>query len=66
MAKKLIAPRHLGDGVYVHDEGHQLNLAVNHHENKVICIEKAGFLGLIDYALQSELITQDDLDGRAP
>ena len=56
MAKELLKPDHLGDGVYIHDEGFQLVLAVNHHENKVVCLEKSVLEALIRYAKRAEFI----------
>ena len=47
---------HLGDGVYAHDEGHAIVLAVDHHKNKVIVLEREVLLALIDYAKESKLI----------
>ena len=49
-------PSHLGDGVYVHDEGYQLVLAVNHHENKVITLEPSVIEALVEYAKRSKFI----------
>ena len=57
MAKtELLKPRHLGDGVYIHDEGYRIALAVNHHENKVIYMEKSEIEGLINYAMEAKII----------
>lgn len=56
--RKLIEPRHLGDGVYVHDEFHGLHLAVNHHENKVIFLEPSVLIALIAYAKKAKFITE--------
>jgi hypothetical protein len=41
---------YLGDGVYASNDGFQIWLAVNHHENKVIALEPAVFKRLMDYA----------------
>ena len=42
---------HLGDGVYASlDEGGQIWLAANHHENKVIALEPEVLVRLIAYA----------------
>lgn len=59
MAKtELLPPRHLGDGVYVHDEGYGLHLAVNHHENKVIFFEPEVLQAFIDYAKEANYIKE--------
>ena len=49
-------PAHLGDGVYIHDEGYRIALAVNHHDNKVIYMEKNEIEGLIAYAKRAKII----------
>jgi hypothetical protein len=54
--RELLPPSHLGDGVYVHDEGHGLNIAVNHHENKVVFIEPSVLLALVEYARRAKMI----------
>ena len=54
--RKLLSSQHLGDGVYVHDKGHGLSLAVNHHLNEVIFLEDSVLLALIQYAKNAELI----------
>lgn len=56
MPKEPLAPSHIGDGVYVHDEGYQLVLAVNHHENKVIYLDRDVLEALIAYAKRAEFI----------
>lgn len=43
-----IKDEHLGDGVYLSDDGYQLWLAVNHHEHKVIALESRTFLALVE------------------
>ena len=48
MSQKL-PPRHLGDGAYVHDEGFQIALAVNHHENKVLYLDASAYKKLVAY-----------------
>jgi len=53
---KLLEPRYLGDGVYVHDEGYGLHIAVNHHENKVVFLEDSVILELIQYAKEAGYI----------
>lgn len=54
--RELLAPRHLGDGVYIHDNGYNLELAVNHHENKVIVMEDFVVKALLEYIEQSKFI----------
>jgi len=39
---------YIGDGVYVSDDGWQLWLAADHHDNKVIALEPATFMPLIE------------------
>lgn len=56
MIRKQLKPRHLGDGVYIHDEGHGISLAVNHHENKVIHMGSSEILKLIEFAKETKLI----------
>ena len=34
----LIPPQHIGDGLYMKDEGWYVAIAVNHHENNVASI----------------------------
>ena len=34
---------YIGDGVYLSNDGYQLWLAANHHENKTIALEPAVF-----------------------
>jgi hypothetical protein len=43
---------YLGDGVYLSDDGYQLWLAVNHHENKVVALEPAVALSLVQAILK--------------
>ena len=54
--RKLLEPEYLGDAVYVHDQGSQLALAVNHHENKVIYLEPEIIKALISYAKRAQFI----------
>jgi len=56
MARELLAPSYLGDGVYVHDEGHGLNIAVNRHENKVVFLEPSILNSLVEYAQRAKMI----------
>lgn len=41
---------YLGDGVYASFDGYQIWLAANHHENRVIALEPAVLMLLINYA----------------
>jgi hypothetical protein len=43
---------YLGDGVYLSDDGCQLWLAVNHHENKVVALEPIVALELVQAILK--------------
>jgi hypothetical protein len=43
---------HLGDGVYLSDDGYQLWLAVNHHDNKVVALEPIVALQLVQAILK--------------
>jgi hypothetical protein len=56
MEEKLLGPRHLGDGVYIHDEGGRIALAVNHHENKVIYMEQFEINNFIRYVTEAGII----------
>lgn len=56
MEREILKPDYLGDGVYVHDKGYGLSLAVNHHLNEVIFLEDTVLLALINYAKRAELI----------
>lgn len=42
---------YLGDGVYLGDDGWQLWLAVDDHENKVVALDYATFRDLMDRGL---------------
>jgi len=53
---KLQNPTYLGDGVYAHDRGYAIELAVDHHENKVLVLEDTVLLALIEYAKRTKLI----------
>lgn len=48
--RKTLPPEYLADGVYVHNEGYMLELAVDYHENRIICLELPTFIALIEYA----------------
>jgi len=54
--REILEPSYLGDGVYIHDEGYELVLAVNHHENKVITLEPSVIEALVRYAKRAEFI----------
>ena len=54
--RELLDPTHVGDGVYLHDEGYRLAIAVNHHTNKVVYLEANEIHGVIDYAKKAGLI----------
>jgi TPP-dependent indolepyruvate ferredoxin oxidoreductase alpha subunit len=61
MAREILPAHYLGDGVYVHDEGFQLVLAVNNHENKVVYLEDNVLKALVKYALQSGFVDIKDI-----
>lgn len=54
--REVLKPRHLGDGVYIHDAGWALEIAVNHHDNKVVVLEDFVLKSLIEYIKESEII----------
>jgi len=54
--RELLQPDYIGDGVYVHDKGYQLVLALNHHDNKVVYLEKEVLEALIRYAKRAKFI----------
>ena len=62
MRRDRLEPRHLGDGIYIHDESWRIVLAVNRHDNKVIYMTTSEILGLIAYAKEVGLLTQRQLD----
>ena len=39
MDNTLVPPSHIGDGLYMKDEGYQIAIAVNHHENEVAYLD---------------------------
>jgi hypothetical protein len=43
-------PEYLGDGVYASFDGYQIWLAANHHENRVVALEPAVMVQLLDFA----------------
>lgn len=61
MARELLKPDYLGEGIYVHDESHGLQIAVNHHENKVAYLEPSVIIGLVKYAQRANLITEVEI-----
>lgn len=54
--KEPLKPRYLGDGVYVHDQGFHLILAVNDHNNKVVYLEKEVVESLVQFAKEADFI----------
>ena len=48
---------YLGDGVYASFDGYQIWLAANHHENRVVALEPAVLLQLIEYAQRLGLLS---------
>jgi hypothetical protein len=51
---------YLGDGVYAHFDGHHIVLAVNHHENEVVFLERAVMAALVRFADQCFKRKQED------
>ena len=49
MNKKLILPQHIGNGLYMLDNGYSIEIAVNHHENVVAILDRADYQTAIDY-----------------
>ena len=45
----LIPPQHIGDGLYMKDEGWHVAIAVNHHENNVASIDMNDIDTAIEY-----------------
>lgn len=41
---------HIGDGVYVGNDGFHIWLGANHHENMTVALEPAVFVALVRYA----------------
>ena len=52
MAKKVIPPVHIGDGLYMTDDDDCVAIAVNHHENKVAYIDIEDIDKVISYLLK--------------
>ncbi len=57
MAKEVIPPAHIGDGLYMADDGDCVAIAVNHHENKVAYINIEDIDKVISYLLK---VKEDD------
>lgn len=49
MAQDVIPPSHIGDGLYFTDNGYEVQIAVNHHENTVACLDMNDIQSAIDY-----------------
>ena len=49
MIKEVIPPEHIGDGLYMVDDGDCVAIAVNHHENKVAYIDIEDIDKVISY-----------------
>lgn len=66
LKRKLLKPKYLGDGIYAHDNGctielavnHHKNIAVNHHKNKVIVMENFVIKAFIKYCKESGFIKE--------
>jgi Holliday junction resolvase len=61
MSEHLLSPKYLGDGVYIHDEKYRIVLAVNDHNNKVVYMENEQILGLVRFAIESGLISKENI-----
>lgn len=44
---KLLPEAHLGDGVYISFDGYHVWLAVNHHRNRVVALERGVYENLV-------------------
>ncbi len=42
-------PEYIGDGVYLADDGYQLWLAVGHHENRVVALDRDTWKALLHF-----------------
>lgn len=61
MAKKeVLPPQYIGDGVYIHDEGYRVALAVNHHNNKVVYMEKEEIDNFIEYVRRAGYLEKEE------
>lgn len=58
--KELLKPDYLGDGVYIHDEGYGIVLAVNHHENKVISMNEYEIKNFIEYVKRAGYLSTNN------
>ena len=58
MSKEELGPKYIGDGVYVHNEGWRIVLAINYASNKVVYMTEIEIIGLIKYAKETGLLTQ--------
>ena len=47
MNREIIEPEHIGDGLYMLDRGHSVDIAVNDHRNTVAALD----IGDIDRAI---------------
>jgi len=47
--ENLIPPRHIGDGLYMIDNGYNVAIAVNHHNNEVAYIDMFDIDAAIQY-----------------
>ncbi len=47
--ENLIPPQHIGDGLYMRDNGYEIAIAVNHHNNKVAYIDMVDIDAAIQY-----------------
>ena len=48
----LVQPEHVGDGLYLTDEGYNIAISANHHLNKVAYIDTNDIERVIDYLNQ--------------
>lgn len=57
--------QHIGDGVYVSFDGFNIWLAVNHHTNKVVCLEPPVMSALFEWVgwLHDEIKTEVRKEG---
>lgn len=45
----LVPHQHIGDGLYMKDNGFQIEISVNHHDNVVAYLDMSDFDAAIDY-----------------
>jgi hypothetical protein len=56
---KTIPPAHIGDGLYMKDNGYEIQIAVNHHNNTVAYLDIDDLDSAIEYLkLVKERITK--------